>query len=51
MVIMSTCIHSTRGSNVLSSTGDMLVKNVDGVYDMCICLWLGAVWMERGVSG
>ena len=35
------------GSGVLSSTGDMLVRGVGGVCDMCMCL-ARAVWVERG---
>ena len=41
---MSACMSGTRGSGVLSSTGDMLVRGVGGVCDMCM-------WVERGVSG
>ena len=37
----------TRGSGVLSSSGDVLemsvVRGVDGVCDMCICLARGGV--------
>ena len=47
---MSVCMSGTRGSGVLSSTGDV----VDGVLVecvTCVCVWLGAVWVERGVSG
>ena len=44
----------TRGSGVLSSTGDVLemsvVRGVGGVCDMCMCL-ARAVWVERGMSG
>ena len=40
---MSACMSGTRGSGVLSSTGDVLVRGV-GV----VCVWLGAVWVERG---
>ena len=43
------CMSGTRGSGVLSSTGDVLVRGVGGVCDMC--MWLGAVWVERGESG
>ena len=43
-------MSGTRGSGVLSSTGDVLVRGVGGVCDMFMC-WLGAVWVERGVSG
>ena len=44
---MSACMSGTRGSGVLSSTGDVLERGVGGVCDM----WLGAVWVEMGVSG
>ena len=47
---MSVCMSGTRGSGVLSSTGDMLVRGVGGVCAMCMCL-TRAVWVERGVSG
>ena len=54
VVEVSACISGTRGSGVLSSTGDVLdmsvVRGVGGVYDMCMCL-ARAVWVERGVSG
>ena len=35
---MSACMSGTRGSGVLSSTGDVLVRGVGGVCDMCMCL-------------
>ena len=41
---MSACMSGTRGSVVLSSTGDVLVRGVGGVCDMCMCL-------ARGVGG
>ena len=44
------CMSGTRGSGVLSSKGDVLVRGVGGVCDMCMCL-ARAVWVERGVSG
>ena len=47
---MSACMSGTRGSGVLPSTGDVLVRGVGGVCDMCMCLF-GALWIERGVSG
>ena len=47
---MSACMSGTRGSGVLSSTGDVLVRGVGGVCDMCMCLALGGVGGE-GVSG
>ena len=33
---MSACMSGTRGSGVLSSTGDMLVRGDGGVCDMCL---------------
>ena len=47
---MSACMSGTRGSGVLSSTGDMLVRGVGGVCDMCMCLARGGVggeWMRE----
>ena len=44
-------MSGTRGSGVLSSTGDVLVRGVGGVCDICVCVCLGAVWVERGVCG
>ena len=46
---MSACMSGTRGSGVLSSTCDVLVCVLECV--TCVCVWLGAVWVERGVSG
>ena len=43
---MSACMSGTRGSGVLSDTGDVLVRGVGGVCDMCMCL-ARAVWVER----
>ena len=43
VVAVSVCMSGTRGSGVLSSTCDVLVRGV--------CVWLGAVWVEMGVSG
>ena len=44
---MSACMSGTRGSGVLSSTGDVLVRGVGGVCDMCLarggCGWRGGV--------
>ena len=45
---MSTCMRGTRGSGVLSSTGDVLVRGVGGVCDMCMCLARGGVGGEGG---
>ena len=50
MVAVSACMSGTRGSVVLSSTGDVLVRGVGGVCDMCMCLARGGVGGE-GVSG
>ena len=51
---MSACMSGTRGSGVLSSTGDVLVRGVGGVCDMCMCLARvgvggeGGEWMSVG---
>ena len=45
---MSACMSGTRGSGVLSSTGDVLVRGVGGVCDMCLCFGCGGV---GGVGG
>ena len=51
---MSACMSGTCGSGVLSSTGDVLdisvMRGVDGVCDMCMCLTRGGVcvWVESG---
>ena len=44
---MSVCMSRTRGSGVLSSTGDVLVRGVGGVCDMCMCMCLA----RGGVGG
>ena len=44
MVAVSACMCGTRGSGVLSITGDVLEMSVV----RGVCVWLGA---ERGVSG
>ena len=47
---MSACMSGTHGSGVLSSTGDVLVRGVGGVCDMCMCLAWGGVggeWMRE----
>ena len=52
MVAMSVYVGGTRGSGVLASAGDVLemsvVRGVDGVCGMCMCLARGGV---RGVGG
>ena len=45
---MSACVSGTRGSGVLSSTGDVLVRGVGGMCDMCMCLARGGVGGEGG---
>ena len=45
---MSACMSGTHGSGVLSSTGDVLVRGVGGVCDMCMCLARGGVGGEGG---
>ena len=45
---MSACMSGTRGSGVLSSTGDVLVRGVGGVCDMCMCLARGGVGGDGG---
>ena len=48
MVAVSACMSGTRGSGVLSSTGDVIVRGVGGVCDMCTCLARGGVGGEGG---
>ena len=52
VVAVSACMCGTRGSVVLSSTGDVLemsvVRGVGGVCDMCMCLARGGVGGEVG---
>ena len=47
MVAVSACMGGTRGSGVLSGTGDVLemtvVRGVGGVCDMCMCMARGGV--------
>ena len=45
---MSACMSGTCGSGVLPSPGDVLVRGVGGVCDMCMCLARGGVGGERG---
>ena len=47
---MSACMSGTRGSGVLSSTGDVLVRGVGElrVCNMCMCLSRGGVGGEGG---
>ena len=52
MVAVSARLSGTRGSGVLSSTGDVLetsvVTGVGGVCDMCMRLAWGGVGVEGG---
>ena len=48
VVAVSACMSGTRGSGVLSSTGDVLVRGVGGVCDMCMCLARGGVGWRGG---
>ena len=48
VVAVSACMRGTRGSGVLSSTGDVLVRGVGVVCDMCMCLARGGVGGEGG---
>ena len=49
---MSACMSGTRGSGVMSNTGDVpemsVVRGVGGVCDMCMCLARGGVGGEAG---
>ena len=45
---MSAYMSGIRGSGVLSSTGDVLMRGVGGVCDMCMCLARGGVGGEGG---
>ena len=47
---MSACMSGTCGSGVLYSTGDVLVRGVGGVCDICMCLARVGVGGD-GVSG
>ena len=48
VVAVSACMSGTRGSGVLSSTGDVLVRGVGEACDMCMCLARGGVGGEGG---
>ena len=54
MVAVSACMSGTRGSGVMSSTGDVfemsVMRGAGGVCDMCMCLARGGVGGEW-VSG
>ena len=46
MVAVSACMSGTRGSGVLSSTGDVLGEVLVECVT-CVCVWLGAVWIRE----
>ena len=50
--MVSACMSGTRGSGVMSNTGDVfemsVVRGVGGVCDMCMCLARGGVGGEGG---
>ena len=48
MVAVSACMSGTRGSGVLSSTGDLPVRGAGGVCDTCMRLARGGVGGEGG---
>ena len=52
VVVVSACMSGTRGSGVMSNTGDVLemsvVRGVGGVCDMCMCFARGGVGGEGG---
>ena len=48
MVAVSACMSGTRGSGVLSSTGDVLVRGVGGVCDMCLFFGSGRCGLRGG---
>ena len=39
-------VGGTRGSGIVSSAADVLWMSV--VCVRCVCVWLGAAWVERG---
>ena len=49
VVAVIACMSGTRGSGVLSSTGDMLVRGVGGECDRCMCSARGGV-VREGVN-
>ena len=58
VVVSAGHVGGTRGLGIVSSAADMLwmsvvhgMRRVGGVCEMCVCVWLGAAWVERGVSG
>ena len=47
---MSACMSGTHSSGVLSNTDDVLVRGVDKMCDMCMCLAQDNVGGEK-ISG
>ena len=51
VVVSAGHVGSTRGSGIVSSAADVLwmsvVPGVRGVGGVCVCVWLGAAWVER----
>ena len=45
-------VGGTLGSGIVSSAADVLWMSVELVeYVRCVCVWLGAALVERGVGG
>ena len=48
-------VGGTRGSCIMSSAADVLrmsvVPGMKGVGGVCVYVWLGDAWVERGLSG
>ena len=51
-VVSAGNVGGTRGSRILSSAADVLwmsvVRGMRGVGGVCVRVWLGAAWVERG---
>ena len=47
-------VGGTHGSGIVSSAADVLwmsvVRGMRAVDGVCVCVWLGAAWVERGMS-
>ena len=53
MVVVSVGhVGSSCGSGIVSSTTDVLwmsvVHGMRGIGGVCVCVWLGTAWVERG---
>ena len=46
------CAGHVCGSGILSSAADVLwmsvVRGMRGVGEVCVCVWLRAVWVDKG---